>query len=390
MITENPFARPKGSPEIHRHVLLLQSWWEDRVLRGVGRYAAEHRWVLDSSMRAHHRLPPEPWTGDGIIVYCGMSHPQEDIIGFVRRSGVPVVETQGTEWVPTAGRVMVSNERIGQLAAEHLLSLKFRDLGFVTFEENAMEVSRRRSFQRVAEAGGARFHALTFGNLVAEAASLPRPMGLMATNDVNAINVILALTDAGWTVPDEYAVLGVDDSEIVCELALVPVSSVNCNYEQQGYEAAALLDRLMNGEPAPKMPIRIEPKCVTVRRSTDAVALADLDSARFLRFLRDHYLEQTSLSVIAQNLGVSLRKVQINFQKYVGHSLLAELTRLRVEHSKKLLSNPRAKIEAVGIGSGFSNRFHFIRAFQRITGETPTEYRRKLKRPVAPGCLDAP
>ena len=327
MIPERPFARPRGSPAIHRHVLLVQSWWEERVLWGVGRYAAEHHWVLDSSMRWHSRLPPAPWSGDGVIAYCGMGDADMDLLRFLHQTQCPVVETQGTRLVPEAGRVMISNEQVGKVGAEHLLSLNFQHLGFVTFEDNAMEAPRRLSFQRTVEAGGACFHDLTFANLVAEVSALPRPMGLMATNDLNAINVTLALTDAGWRVPEEYAVLGVNDTEVVCELAPVPLSSVNCNYEQQGYEAAALLARLMNGEPVPAEPTVILPRGVTVRRSTDAVALNDIDSARFLRYLRDHYLEQHGLQQVAQDLGVSLRKVQANFQKYLGHSLLDELTR---------------------------------------------------------------
>ncbi len=328
-------------------------------------------------MRWHSRLPPQPWSGDGIIAYCGMGHPNAKMLQFLRKATCPVVETQGTRLVPHAGRVMVSNEQIGRVGAEHLLSLNYKHLAFVTFEENAMEVPRRLSFQRTVEAAGAHFHNLAFDNLTSEIRALPRPVGLMATNDLNAINVTLALTDAGWKVPEEYAVLGVDDTEIVCELAPVPLSSVNCNYEQQGYEAAALLSRLMDGEPVPAEPIVIHPKGVTVRRSTDSIALHDIDSARFLRFVRDHYLERHGLRQIAQQLGVSLRKVQTNFQKHMGRSLLDELTLLRVEHSKKLLENRWLKIETVGLESGFSSRFHFIRAFQRVTGQTPKDYRRR-------------
>ena len=378
MHAESPFARPRGSPTIHRHVLLLQSWWEERVLRGVASYAAEHRWVLDSSMRWHRRLPPLPWNGDGIIAYCGMGRPNRDLLRFLGKMDCPLVETQGTPRLPHAGRVMVANARIGQIGAEHLLKLNFKHLGFVTFEENAMESPRRRAFQETVEAAGAHFHALTFGKLISKLATLPRPIGLMATNDLNAINVTLTLIDAGWQVPEECAVLGVDDTDLVCELAPVPLSSVNCNYEQQGYEAAALLDRMMRGEPAPAEPVVIEPKGVTVRRTSDTVALADIDSARFLRHLRDHYREPRGLGQIAQDLGVSLRKVQTNFRRHLRHSVLDELTHLRVEHARRLLVNPKLKIETIGKESGFTDRFHFIRAFERVVGDTPSAYRRKL------------
>ncbi len=378
-VIETAYTRPKGSRAIHRHVLLLQAWWEERLHRGVGIYAAQHGWVLDSSMRAHHRLPPEPWVGDGIIAHCGKSRLDSDIVDFALRSRLPVVETQITEWLPGAGRVTLCHSKIGQMGAEHLLSLNFRDLGFVSFEDNALELARRKAFREAAEAAGARFHYLNYANLVSQLASLPRPMALMASNDANAVNVLLALSDAGRRVPEEYAILGADDAEIVCDLALVPLSSVNCNYEQQGYEAAALLDKMMNGEAAPREAIIINPAGITVRRSTDAIALSDVDSARFLRYLRDNYLEHETLSSMAHKIGVSLRKVQMIFRKELGHGLLDELIRLRVEHSKKLLTDSEMKIETVATESGFTSRFHFIRAFNRVTGMTPKRYRLNAK-----------
>ena len=370
-------APAKLRPGPRRHVLLVQSWWEEKVLRGVGQYAVEHNWILDSSMRGHGRLPSLPWKGDGIIAYSGMGDPNLELIRFLRKANRPLVELQGKAQLPRSGQVAVSNQEIARVAAEHLLSLRFKHLGFVTFEENAMETPRRLAFQKAAEAGGATFYALNYATLSAQAGSLPRPMGLMATNDANAINVILALTDAGWKVPEEFAVLGVDDTEVACELAQVPLSSVNCNYEQQGYEAAAMLSLLMDGAPPPQEPVIIKPKGVTVRRSTDAVALEDLDSARFLRHLRDHYLEAQNLEQIAKNLNVSMRKVQMQFRKHLGHGVLDELTRLRVEHAKRLLPDKERMIETIGTESGFSTRFHFIRAFQRVAGETPNSYRRK-------------
>ncbi len=297
------------------------------------------------------------------------------LVDFLRRHVCPTVETQGVPLLAHSGRVQIASELVGKVGAEHLLGLHFGHLGFVTFEDNALEALRRISFQRAVKAVGGKYHHLKMANLVAQVAALPRPMGLMAADDANAINVIRALTDAGWKVPEEYAVVGVDDTKIVCELAPVPLSSVNCDYERQGYEAAALLDRLMEGEPVPAEPIIIAPQKVTVRRSTDLVALEDFDSARFLRFLRDHYLEPDGLQKIARFLGVSLRKVQANFRQHLGRGLLDELTSLRVEHAKKLLRESKLKIETVGLESGFRSRFHFIRAFHRITGETPKSYR---------------
>jgi LacI family transcriptional regulator len=362
-----------------RHVLLVQSWWEDRVLRGVASYAAEQGWVLDCRMRWTHQLPePGTWHGDGIIAYCGMVHPMPELIEFIRTTNVPVVETQSVGRLAHSVRLSISDESIGRLAADHLLSLGFQHLGFVTFEGNVMETRRRTGFAKKVKDEGGQFHPLEFSRLAEELPAMPKPIGLLAANDVNALSVIVACLDAGFGVPEEIAVMGVDDTEIVCDLAAIPLTSVNCNFEQQGYEAAEQLDRLMNGEPAPEKPIVIAPRGVTVRRSTDTISIPDLDSTRFLRFLRDHFREPLSLEQSARVLGVSLRRVQNHFRAHVGRTLIQELTRLRVEHAKKLLPDRKLKLEVIAAQSGFSNRFHFIRSFERVTGMTPKGYRAAL------------
>src|SRR5437762_2540265 len=118
-------------PKKRRHVLLVQYWWEDRVFRGVARYAAETDGRLDGEMRWTGRLPKIAWKGDGIIAYVGIANPQQHLIDYVRAAGVRVVETQ-TPRIPGSGVVAIAQERAGELAAEHLLSLDFQHIGFVT------------------------------------------------------------------------------------------------------------------------------------------------------------------------------------------------------------------------------------------------------------------
>jgi LacI family transcriptional regulator len=369
-------SRPK-----RRCVLLAQSWWEDRVLRGVADYASKHDWELQCRMHWTHQLPVAgEWRGDGIIAFAGVSRQMQPatrrLVAFVRGARVPVVETQAFGNHFNAPKVIVPHEATGRMAAEYLLRLNFRHLGYVSFDENLLEQHRRLGFQRAVEAAGAKFHALTPRSLKRTIARLPKPMALLAVNDPNALEVILACRDAGFRVPEEFAVMGIDDTEIICDLAAVPLTSINCNYERQGYEAAALLDRLMDGERKPSAPIIVPPRGVTVRRSTDIVAIPDLDTARVLRFMRDHYRECRSIQQIVRELGVPLRRVHDLFRQHVGRSLLQELTRLRVEHAKKLLTDPDLKLEAIGLESGFSNRFHFVRAFRRVAGQTPRAWRR--------------
>lgn len=375
-----PFAaRPR-----RRSVLLAQAWWEERIFRGVARYAGEHGWELQHRMHWTHQLPSvSDWRGDGIIVFTGISRNLRrlgrSLVRFVRAARVPVVEMQAFGDYFGAPRVVVAHEDIGRTAAEHYLALGYRDLAFVTFDENLLEQHRRLGFQRAAEAAGARWHPLTPRELTRSFARLPRPLAMLAANDANALEVIRLVQDAGGRVPEEFAVMGIDDTEIVCDLAAVPLSSVNCDHEQQGYEAAAMLDRLMSGGRKPAAPVVVRPRGVTVRRSTDTVAIPDLPTARVLRSLRDRYRERVSVEQIVRDLGVPLRQVHTKFREHVGRTLLQELTRLRVAHAEKLLADPKLKFTAVALESGFSSRFHFTAAFRRVTGKTPKAFRAALR-----------
>ncbi len=376
-------ALPVPKSRGRRSVLLLQAWWQERMLRGVAEYAATHNWELQFRMHWTHRPPPrDGWKGDGIIAFIGVSRwlrkASGPIITFVRGANVPVVETQAFENFFGAPQVIPAHAEVGRMAAEHFLRLNFQHLAYVTFDENPLEASRREAFRQSVEKARRQFHALTPRTLERNLAELPRPMAIFAMNDVNAIEVMRVCLDAGAKIPEEFAVLGADDTEIVCNLAAVPLSSINLDFERQGYEAAAVLDRLMDGERKKLEPLIIAPRGVTVRRSTDTVAIPDPEAARLLRFLRDHYRENRSIQQIADDLSVSQRRIHDIFTQHVGRTMHQELTRLRVEHAKRLIPNLRLKLETVGVESGFSNRFHFFQAFKRLTGQTPREYRRLI------------
>lgn len=361
-------------------VLVAQSWWQDRLLEGVAQYAAEHNWILDCEMRWTHRVPHlSEWQGDGIIAYVGVTKPSQSLIDFIRAQHKPVVLTHSASERLHFPRVIIPHEEVGRAAAEHLLSLGFRHFAFVEFADNVMERERCAGFQAAVTQAGQDFRVIRLRDLPARLPRLPRPMGLFAINDQNALTVIRACLDAGFRVPEQFAVVGADNTEILCKFAPVPLSSVNCNFEKQGYEAAALLHRLMNGQRPPARPVIISPGGVTVRRSTDTLAIPDSDAARALRYLRDHFREPIHLPQIGPELTQSFRRTQIQFRRFTGRTMFQELQRLRVEQAKLLLQNPAAKMSVVAAESGFGNRHHFIRAFRRTTGKSPRTFRADFK-----------
>jgi len=371
-------ARRRRLPARPR-ILVAQSWWQDRLLEGVAQYAAENNWVLDCEMRWAHRVPvADEWNGEGVIAYVGITKPMKPLIDFLRHQSAPVVLAQppGPEF--NYPSVIIPHEEVGRAAAEHLLTLGFRHFGFVDFADNVMERERCAGFRSTVERAGHNCQLVHFRELAQRLGRLPQPMALFAINDLNALSVMRVCLDGGYRVPEQFAIVGADNTEILCKFAPVPLSSVNCNFEKQGYEAAALLHRLMRGARPPAQSLVISPNGVTARRSTDTIAIPDADAMRALRFLRDHYREPIHLPQIGPLLAQSFRRVQIQFREHTGRTLFQELVRLRVEHAKELLKNPKMKMTQVAAESGFGNRHHFIRAFRRTTGKTPRAYRTEL------------
>lgn len=370
-------------------VLLYQSWWNDSVLRGVVRYAHQENWVLNCDMKWSHRWPASPSCYDGVIA-CG-SEPA--LLEMIKRDHTPVVDLDPFLNLFDAPKVITPEEEIGRMAAEHLLGLNYKHLGLVEFSGHANPGGRlrfnefreptheslpKKGFREAALRGGAEFHAIPLPRLVEGVAGLPRPMGLMAINDVLALDVLSLLLEAGALVPEEFAVIGVDDTELLCDFAPVPLSSINCDDELKGFEAAALLSRLIRGEKAKRKVFSIPPRGVTQRRSTDAQALPDLRAAKGLRFLRDHFREQIAVGDAAEAGGLPLWQLQKIFRESLRRSPIEELTRIRIEEAKLLLREKRKKILAVAQECGFNSRYHFSRTFTRIVGKTPAAYRRSL------------
>jgi LacI family transcriptional regulator len=356
--------------------LVALAWWEERIVSGIARYAAEHGWVLDCSLRLVHRVPEfAPWKGNGVIAYTGIAQSHQSLADYLRRSGLPVVSLHEDRNVLGAPSVVIEHEAIGRAGAEHLLSLDFAEYAFVEFDENAIEARRRAGFEAAIRSAGRKLRRLTRETFVRDLPGLPRPMGLMAANDVNAMEVISLCQAYGARVPEDFAIVGVDNSEVSARISPIPLTSVVCDFEEQGYQAAHLLHRVMDGASISARTVAVPPCGVSVRRSTDTIAITDIDAAHALRFLRAHFREPIRIKQLAAALHGRLRRVQASFRAETGHTMAQELMRLRLEHAKRLLVDTDSKIEGIAHESGFASRFHFHKAFRRATGCTPSEFR---------------
>ena len=211
----------------------------------------------------------------------------------VRRAGVPTVELRSPRLNPGVPWVGVDNRAMGQIVADHLLQRGFRHFGVYEMGTEVFFEERRVNFiQTIAGAGYTcdTYHSRGRpekpaqwerhqDNLAAWVAALPKPVGIMACTDQLGFYLLDACARAGAAVPDEVAVVGVENEESLCTMAVPTLSSVRFNAERIGYEAAALLGRMMAGGTPPRAPILIEPLGLVIRGSSDVVAIEDTEIA---------------------------------------------------------------------------------------------------------------
>jgi LacI family transcriptional regulator len=191
--------------------------------------------------------------------------------------------------------------------------------------------------------------------------------------------VIDACRAADIAVPEEIAIVGFDNDEPLCELAEPPLSSVAFNSARMGYEAAAMLDRLMNGKPVKQHWLEIDPLGVVTRRSSDRWAIEDPDVAAAVRFIRENAANPIDVGDVVSALSLSRRSLELRFKRTLGRSPLDEINSVRVERAKELLTRTEFKLSRIALACGFHSVIHFHTVFRRHAEITPQAYRLRTR-----------
>ena len=372
-----------GGHQVQRRVLVLLAWYATDVFRGIARFARDAGWILDSSYERTGEVP-EDWRGDGIIGVLGV-HPAVD--SLAAKGKVPFVNI-GYSMSDAAPRVCADQAAVTKLAVNHFKNRGFRHFAYYLRSGQPGDLGRLEAFRRelatsghepividCAECRGSSSLARTRW-LTRKLKRLPMPVAILAEIDDYAIEVIGAAADAGLAIPEQVAVLGVGNDELRCPFAQVPLSSVNDNACGLGQQACLLLERLMTGAVSPVDVIAVQPLGVVTRRSTDVVAVEHPQVAQALKAIRDHYRDPMTAEGIISGVPMSRRRLHDAFVRYIGRSVADEITRLRVEHAKRLLAESAGKQQQIALQSGFRNDARLVLVFSRVTGMTPGEYRR--------------
>jgi len=350
------------------------------VIRGIMNFCrSEPSWMIAvEPLWSFSKLPPvDEWDVDGVIVQT-FSHEFED---QVLQSGVPASNvsnlTRDAIRLPT---VIPDDESVGRMAAEYLLSLGFRDLGFCWNKNTAYGEIRLAAFRNHAAAAGAAVHEFDGAQNLGEwIVALPKPAGVLGCNDDFAHRVLNEARRQGVKVPDEVAVLGVDDDELFNTLVTPSLSSIVLPAQQIGYQAAAKLDRLMRGERVDELVTRLPPVRVVARESTDVLSIPDADVVLALRFIREQGARPIQVDDVLDHVPLSRRSLERKFRRLVGHSISDEIRRAHLERAKQLLIQTDLTMPQIAATSGFTTATRLGIVFQRELKQTPTDFRRRVR-----------
>lgn len=363
------------------------------VLRGIRQYAAtQPQWTLvlhDSDGFTARAMTS--MQGAGLISDITSAELAKTLQTLAR----PLVNV--TSVVPNLAIpcVCVDHRHVGRLAFQHLWDRGFRHFGFVGHPRHDYSTEREFGFRTALAGAGLsaesyydrsghsyrhRGRLLTVkDSLQRWLRNLPKPVGIFACHDVWAVHVIGACRLIGVRVPEDVAVLGVDNDDLLCDLARPSLSSVAVPVEQIGYEAAALLGRLLNGGSPPQQPHYIPPVGVVARQSTDILAGGDPDVTAAVRFIRQNSHRPISVSELLRNVPISRRSLELRFRALFERGIGEEIRRVHLERARELLATSVLSVADVAEQSGFSSAPYFARIFGQETGLTPTAYRRQFQ-----------
>ena len=323
------------------------------------------------------------WGGDGVISWltskrdirtaAGLKQPVINLSAQLKDTGLPTVTPD--------------HHAAGRLAGEHLIDRRFRRFGFYGLRDTHYSDLRLEGFRRTA---GSDVSICLADNTVSAREpwrwdrrqlerwlkSLKPPVGILAAHDYRARAVLVAAERVGLRVPEDVAVVGVNNDAVTCEFCKPSLSSVAVDAVEVGRRAAQLLDRLMRGRPAPAQPVLVSPAGLIERASTRTVAVDDPRVGAAAQYLFDNAHQRIGVEDAAAHAGVSRRLLEMRFREMLDCTPHEHLTRRRIELVKAALEDPkRPKLIEVAHRSGFADTRRLKAVFTQHVGRTPRQYR---------------
>jgi LacI family transcriptional regulator len=384
----SPPAKARRTPHVALLVETSRTYGRD-ILRGVNRWMQEHGpWSVFLELRGLDSSVPRwlrSWHGDGILARTASAAMDKAI----EATGLPAVELRASKLPHQRPFVGVDNLELGQTVASHFVDNGFSNFAVFDVATETYFEERRDGFRRFVEARGGTCHTYHAGPggehpidwerhqaAVADwVVSLPKPIGILACTDQLGFWLLDACRRAGIAVPEEVAVVGVENDETLCQMATPRLSSVAFDGDRVGYQAAALLDRLMAGEPPPSEPLVVAPRGIVTRQSSDIVAIADREVSAALRIIREHACHGLAVSEVVNQIGISRTALERRMKAAIGRTPGEEIVRVRFARVKALLVETDLTLAAIADRCGMEHPQYMAEAFKKQFGMTPGAFR---------------
>ena len=359
-----------------------------RLLSGIAKYGRLHGWQVSYEQGGMRRDEPEwlaHWDGDGVITRCPT--PTHSLAlaqrGIVVLSNNKQLDQEGCYYHEPVENGLA----VGKLAAEYFIKKGYKNFAFAGFNDINYSSERERGFtQAIEEAGysctsfllserGRRGTSAT-QDQQAFLRSLPQPCALLTANDERGAQILASCMECGIAVPEEIAVLGVDNDPLLCDLAYPPLSSISPNVPRMGWELAHHLDVIMEGS-GENTVTEIPPDRLVERQSTALNAVEDEVLAKALHLIHVNHMTGMNVSQLAIQVGVSRRTLERKFSQTLHTTIKDYAQKIVVERIKSLLIETDYTIEHIASIVGIEYMQRLYQVFKKYTNQTPAEYREK-------------
>lgn len=370
-----------------KSVIFLPCYRDQRVLAGVYQYAIEANWILDTQY-FHTGQLHDAWHGDGILCLLQVPSVTPELRRFVTdRIDTPAVDLSLNDPSVLLPRVIEDNREIGLIGAEHLISIGCRQLVFAHQGWPSAHRARYEGFCEAAQLSGINVELLRLPQESAmswEGATWLKDhlsnnqgyLGIMAAADFLTQAILQASQQAGFTIPHDMAIMGVDNCREICECSHVTITSIDNNAFMHGYDGAKLLDSLIVGEPAPAGPVFVPPGPLHVRDSTDIMAARHPLVVAAMQYIADNYTRSDlTQSEVAAQLPITQRRLHDAFTKHTRRTMVEEIQHRRIQHAMQLIQATNRKMSDIADESGFTSAELMSRIFRRKLGHPPSIFR---------------
>lgn len=363
------------------------------LIDGIVAYQREHEmWSIYVGEHVRGARPPawlRTWKADGIIARIET----EAIAAVVRRINVPAVDVSAARKTSDMPWVETDDRKLAQLAARHLIDRGFTSLAYCGEPHFNWSNWREQHFVRSAEQAQCKCYvfegksandkgyswARERRRLSSWLRQLPKPIGVMACYDFKGQQLLDVCRELDIAVPEQVAVIGVDNDARLCRLCTPPLSSVIPDSRGAGYKAAHILDRMMRGEEVGAEGVLISPLGIAERQSSEVTAIEDPDVAVALRYIREHACNGISVADVLKAVPLSRRMLERRFQKLVRRTPRAEIIRIRMERASRLLRETDWSLARIANHAGFADATNLSAVFKKQICISPREYRSEAR-----------